>query len=68
MQQETIITEILDRYEKALQEAIYYKSRVNRHENDLRKANREVQQLKANIYLLEAKIDELQKNEQCNKK
>ena len=65
---EMLIREILDRYEKALQEATYYKARVNRHEDDFRKANREAQQLKVNIHLLEAKIEELQKQEQCNKK
>ena len=58
-----MVKELLDRYEKALQEAIYYKSRVNRHEDDLRKANREAQQLRVNIHLLEAKIEELEKQE-----
>ena len=60
---EFMIKELLDRYEKSIQEATYYKGRVNRHEDDLRKANREVQQLKANIHFLEAKINELQKDE-----
>ena len=65
---EFMIKELLDRYEKSIQEATYYKARVNRHEDDLRKANREVQQLRSNIHFLEAKINELQKDEQCNKK
>lgn len=65
---EFMVKELLDRYEKSIQEATYYKARVNRHEDDLRKANREAQQLRVNIHLLEAKIDELQKQEQCNKK
>lgn len=65
---EFMVKELLDRYEKSIQEATYYKARVNRHEDDLRKANREAQQLRVNIHLLEAKIDELQKDEQCNKK
>ena len=65
---EFMVKELLDRYEKSIQEATYYKARVNRHEDDLRKANREAQQLRVNIHLLEAKIDELEKQEQCNKK
>ena len=65
---EYIIKEILDRYEKALNEATYYKARVNRHEDDLRKANREAQQLRVNVHLLEAKIEELEKKEECNNK
>lgn len=59
-----IIKELLDRYEKAIESMVYYKSRVNRHEDDLRKTNKFVQELKAQIYLLEAKIDELKKHEQ----
>jgi hypothetical protein len=65
---EFMVKELLDRYEKSIQEATYYKARVNRHEDDLRKANREAQQLRVNVHLLEAKIEELQKNEQCNTK
>jgi len=61
---EFMVKELLDRYEKSIQEATYYKARVNRHEDDLRKANREAQQLRVNIHLLEAKIEELQKQEQ----
>jgi multidrug resistance efflux pump len=61
---EFMVKELLDRYEKSIQEATYYKARVNRHEDDLRKANREAQQLRVNIHLLEAKIEELQKDEQ----
>jgi multidrug resistance efflux pump len=61
---EFMVKELLDRYEKSIQEATYYKARVNRHEDDLRKANREAQQLRVNVHLLEAKIEELQKNEQ----
>ena len=61
---EFMVRELLDRYEKSIQEATYYKARVNRHEDDLRKANREAQQLRVNIHLLEAKIKELQKQEQ----
>lgn len=56
--------EILDRYEKATQELIYYKQRVERHEQQLRVANRENQQLKVNIHLLEAQLDELKNKEQ----
>lgn len=58
---EFMVKELLDRYEKSIQEATYYKARVNRHEDDLRKANREAQQLRVNVHLLEAKIEELQK-------
>ena len=65
---EFMVKELLDRYEKSIQEATYYKARVNRHEEDLRKANREAQQLRVNVHLLEAKIEELEKNEQCNTK
>ena len=61
---EFMVKELLDRYEKSIQEATYYKARVNRHEDDLRKANREAQQLRVNVHLLEAKIEELQKQEQ----
>lgn len=60
---EFMVRELLDRYEKTIAEATYYKTRVSRHEDDLRKANRQIQQLKVNIELLEEKIDELQKNE-----
>ena len=60
---EFMVKELLDRYEKSIQEATYYKARVNRHEDDLRKANREAQQLRVNVHLLEAKIEELQKQE-----
>jgi phage shock protein A len=59
-----IMIEILDRYEKAMQEMVYYKQRVERHEQQLRVANRESQQLKVNIHLLEAKIEELKNTEQ----
>ena len=58
-----MIRELLDRYEKAIESMTYYKARVNRHEDDLRKANREAQQLRVNVHLLEAKIEELQKQE-----
>ncbi len=60
---EIIIREILDRYEKAINELSYYKRRVENHEQQLRVANRENQQLKVNVHLLEAKIEELQKQE-----
>jgi phage shock protein A len=56
---ELMIKEILDRYEKAINELSYYKRRVENHEQQLRVANRENQQLKVNIQLLEAKLDEL---------
>jgi phage shock protein A len=61
---EYIIKEILDRYEKAINELSYYKRRVENHEQQLRVANRENQQLKVNVHLLEAKIDELKNTEQ----
>jgi phage shock protein A len=61
---EYIIKEILDRYEKAINELSYYKRRVENHEQQLRVANRENQQLKVNIHLLEAQIDELKNKEQ----
>lgn len=60
---EMIIKEILDRYEKAINELSYYKRRVENHEQQLRVANRESQQLKVNLHLLEAKLDELKKDE-----
>jgi hypothetical protein len=59
-----LMIEILDRYEKATQELIYYKQRVERHEQQLRVSNRENQQLKVNIHLLEAQLDELKNKEQ----
>ena len=61
---ELMIKEILDRYEKAINELSYYKRRVENHEQQLRVANRENQQLKVNIQLLEAKLDELKNAEQ----
>jgi phage shock protein A len=61
---EYIIKEILDRYEKAINELSYYKRRVENHEQQLRVANRDNQQLKVNIHLLEAQIDELKNKEQ----
>jgi cell shape-determining protein MreC len=59
-----MIREILDRYEKAINELSYYKRRVENHEQQLRVSNRENQQLKVNIQLLEAKLDELKNAEQ----
>ena len=61
---EYVIKEILDRYEKAINELSYYKRRVENHEQQLRVSNRENQQLKVNIHLLEAKLDELKNTEQ----
>jgi cell division protein FtsB len=61
---ELIIKEILDRYEKAINELSYYKQRVERHEQQIRAANRENQQLKSDRYFLEAQIDELKKTKQ----
>jgi len=61
---ELMIKEILDRYEKAINELSYYKRRVENHEQQLRVANRESQQLKVNIHLLEAQLDELKKTKQ----
>jgi len=61
---ELMIREILDRYEKAINELSYYKRRVENHEQQLRISNRENQQLKVNIQLLEAKLDELKNAEQ----
>lgn len=65
---ELIIKEILDRYEKAINELSYYKQRVERHEQQIRAANQENQQLKSDRHFLEAKIDELKKqsNEPAN--
>jgi hypothetical protein len=60
---ELMIKEILDRYEKAINELSYYKRRVENHEQQLRVSNRENQQLKVNIHLLEAKLDELKNAE-----
>ena len=61
---QTTINNILDRYEKAIESMLYYKERVNRHEYQLRKANKENQELKSEIHFYKAKIDELQKHEQ----
>jgi len=60
---QTIINIILEKYEKAIQSAAYYKERVNRQESQLRQSNREIQHLKSEIHFYKAKIDELQKNE-----
>jgi hypothetical protein len=61
---ELMIREILDRYEKAINELSYYKRRVENHEQQLRVSNRENQQLKVNIHLLEAQLDEFKNKEQ----
>jgi len=61
---EFIIKEILDRYEKAMQEVIYYKQRVERHEQQIRAANRENMHLKSDRHFLEAQLDELKNKEQ----
>ena len=60
---QTTINNILDRYEKAIESMLYYKERVNRHEHQLRKSNKENQELKSEIHFYKAKIDEIQKNE-----
>lgn len=60
---EIIIKEILDRYEKAIESIAYYKARVNRHESQSRGVHQENQALKSHIHFLEAKINELQKDE-----
>jgi len=64
MMKEMIIREILNRYEKALQEATYYRQRIERHEQQVRAANRENQQLKVNINLLQEQLDEFKNTEQ----
>ena len=61
---EYIIKEILDRYEKAINELSCYKQRVERHEQQIRAANRENQQLKSDRHFLEAQLDELKKTKQ----
>jgi cell division protein FtsB len=61
---ELIIKEILDRYEKAINELSYYKRRVENHEQQIRAANRENQQLKSDRHFLEAQLDELKKTKQ----
>ena len=38
-----VIEVILDKYEKAIESSVYYKERVNRHEDQLRKFNKEIQ-------------------------
>lgn len=58
-----LVIEILDRYEKAMQELIYYKQRVERHEQQIRTVNRENQQLKANTHFLEAQLEKLKNTE-----
>ena len=57
--EEYFVNQILDRYEKAIESLTQYKSRVDRHEDNLRKSNKEIQQLRTQIRFLEAKIDEL---------
>ncbi len=58
-----LVIEILDRYEKATQELIYYKQRVERHEQQIRTINRENQQLKANMHFLESKLEQFKNTE-----
>ena len=58
-----LVIEILDRYEKAMQELIYYKQRVERHEQQIRTVNRENQQLKANTHFLEVQLEKLKNTE-----
>lgn len=59
---EFLVNNILDRYEKAIESMLYYKERVSRHENQLRKINEEVQELKSEIWVYKAKIEELENN------
>ena len=60
--EEYFVNQILDRYEKAIESLTQYKSRVDRHEDNLRKSNKEIQQLRTQIRFLETKIDELKTN------
>jgi phage shock protein A len=60
---QTVINIILDKYEKAIEHAAYYRERVTRHENQLRDVNKEIQKLKTEIIFYKAKIDELEKKE-----
>lgn len=53
------VNQLLDRYEKAIESLTQYKLRVDRQEDNLRKSNKEIQQLRTQIHFLEAKIDEL---------
>lgn len=60
---EFLVNNILDRYEKAVQSISYYKDRVGRHEEQLRKINKEVLELKNEIWVYKAKIEELENNQ-----
>lgn len=59
---EFLVNNILDRYEKSIQSILYYKDRVSRHEEQLRKINKQVQELKNEIWVYKAKIEELENN------
>jgi hypothetical protein len=59
---EFLVNNILDRYEKAIESNLYYKERVNRHEDQIRKFNKEIQDLKSEIWIYKAKLEELQNN------
>jgi hypothetical protein len=59
---EFLVNNILDRYEKAIESILYYKERVRRHEDQIRKFNQEIQDLKNEIWVYKAKIDQLENN------
>lgn len=54
-----IITIILNKYEEAIATYVKYKERIQRHENELKQANRIIQSLKAEIEVLKCKLENI---------
>lgn len=52
-----IIKQILNKYEEAIATYVKYKERIQRHENELKQANRIIQSLKAEIEVLKCKLE-----------
>jgi len=52
-----IIEIILAKYEEAIATYVKYKDRIQRHENELKKSNQQIQFLKAEIQVLKCKLE-----------
>jgi DNA repair ATPase RecN len=52
-----IIEIILRKYEGAIATYVKYKERIQRHENELKKSNQQIQLLKAEIEVLKCKLE-----------
>ena len=52
-----IVDLILKRYEDAIATYVKYKERIQRHENELKSANKQIQFLRAEIEVLKCKLE-----------